>query len=152
MRNYLFFIFYFIAVFIFSCQPQKDKRSRALDQYLIEKHQNKIPDSTHFFVVLSEAACSGCVNKTMNWAQKDSLSSNVTCINLIQMDTSSFVQLDGGSQILTGDFLDASQYDFYSGGVAIFRTYQGKIDTVIYPTFQNIREVLSVHGILRKGI
>lgn len=151
MTKHITIGFFSTLVLIVSCRPEKDKRSSALNQYLVEQYQTEIPDSTHFFIVLSSAACSGCVYKTLDWAQKDSLNDNVTCVHLIQGDRSSSVNMKGSSQILTGDFLDASKYDFYAGGVTIFRTHKGTIDTVIYPTFQNIRTVLSEQGILKNG-
>lgn len=135
----------------FSCSNNpSDKTSLALQKYLSEVFQTGIPDTLHYFVVMPEHGCKSCVKQLYDFAHEESLASNVTCIHLKREAVSDALAPTENSTFLTGDFLDANNYDFFSGGVVIYRTNHSRIDTIIYPNSLNITNVLASERILKK--
>ncbi len=54
------FIVSFLSI---SCQ-KKDTYTSILSKYLLKEFELKIPERTHYFVLLSGISCKGCVEKT----------------------------------------------------------------------------------------
>jgi hypothetical protein len=151
MRKYLLLLPFLGSWMFFSCSNNpSDKTSLALQKYLSEVFHTGIPDTLHYFVLMPENGCKSCVKQMYDFAHEGSLASNVTCIHLKRDVVNDVFSPIERATFLTGDFLDANNYDFFSGGVVIYRTRLSQIDTVIYPNSLNLTDVLTSEGILKE--
>ncbi len=150
MRKYLL-LFPFLGSWMFSCSnTPADKTNLALQKYLSEVFYTGIPDTLHYFIVMPEQGCKSCVKQVYDFAHEGFLASNVSCIHLKRDAVSGTFPPTEGSTFLTGDFLDANNYDFFSAGVVVYRTNHSRIDTIIYPNSLNLTDILASEGILKK--
>jgi hypothetical protein len=151
MKKNLFQLLILTLWMFFSCSGNPpDKTSAELQKYLSETFRIDIPDTLHYFIVIPEQGCKSCVRQVYDFAHEGFLLPNVTCIHLKRDVVNDVFSPIERSTFLTGDFLDANNYDFFSGGVVIYRTRLSQIDTVIYPNSLNLTDVLTSEGILKE--